>query len=132
RINHANEAAVEAAIEQASRSWDPKAPKPMILAQGPAVHELLRDSSLHLMCESFLFFPVPGVPQTTDSIIARARVKYIIDYNKPMTAEYELAVRRGTPIFSRSGPLLDRTVDYFHDTASELDTLTMYKVDSAK
>jgi hypothetical protein len=68
--------------------------------------------------------------ESTDSAIARADVNYIIDYHKPMTPEYDRAIRKWKPIFSRTGPLLDRTLNYFHDTTSELDTLTMYQVDS--
>ena len=128
RIDDANIAAVQAAIEQASRNWEPGAEHPLILAQGPAIHELLRDTTIRIMSEAFLFFPLR--PESPDSVIARADVNYILDYDKPMTPEYERAVRKWKPVFSRSGPLLDRTLNYFHDTASELDTLTLYQVDS--
>ncbi len=127
RIDDANTAAVEAAIEQASRNWPPGV-HPLILAQAPAVHELLRDTGIRVMTEAFLFFPLRS--ESPDSVIAHAHVNYILDYDKPMTPGYERAVRKWKPIFSRSGPLLDRTLDYFHDTASELDTLTMYQVDT--
>jgi hypothetical protein len=136
RIAEANTAAVQAAIEATSREWEPGAPRPLVLAQGSAVHELLRDTTMRVMNESFLFFPLKRMsgypPDSPDTIIAHGRVNYILDYNKPMTREYEAAVRRGVPIFSRIGPLLDRTVNYFHDTASEIDTLTLYQVDSSK
>lgn len=128
RIAEANTAAIQAAIEQTGREWEPGIDHPLFLAQGPAVHELLRDTTVRVMSEAFLFFPLR--PEPTDSVIARADVNYILDYNKPMTAEYERDVRKGKPIFSRIGPLLDRTINYFHDTTSELDTLTMYQVDS--
>lgn len=135
RIGEANTAAIQAAIEQASRDWEPGGKKPLVLAQGPAIHELLRDTELRVMNESFLFFPIrqPGLgADSPDSVIARAGVDYVIDYHKPMTKEYEAAVRRGEPIFTRIGPLLDRTVDYFNDTTSETDTLTMYQLDATK
>jgi len=128
RIGDANTAAIQAAIEQTSRGWEPGADHPLILAQGPAIHELLRDTSVRVMSEAFLFFPASS--ESTDSAISRADVNYIIDYHKPMTAEYDRAIRKWKPIFSRTGPLLDRTLNYFHDTTSELDTLTMYQVDS--
>jgi hypothetical protein len=106
--------------------------KPLVFAQGPAIHELLRDTNIRVMSESFIFFPLPqerNQPlQTTDSVFSHARVAYVLDYNKPMTSEYETAVRRGTPIFSRIGPLIDRSVDYFHDSTSEIDTLTLYRM----
>ena len=133
RIGDANTAAIQAAIEQASRGWEPGAGHPLILAQGPAIHELLRDTGVRVMSEAFLFFPIHSASsamQSTDSVIARADVNYIIDYHKPMTPDYDRAVRKWKPIFSRTGPLLDRTLNYFHDTTSELDTLTMYQVDS--
>ncbi|HET6401620.1 MAG TPA: hypothetical protein VFH95_09500 [Candidatus Kapabacteria bacterium] len=139
RIDDANTAAVQAAIEQASLKWEPGTDHPLILAQAPAIHELLRDTNVRVMSEAFLFFPLHPFPlhrpnalpiQSPDSVIARADVNYILDYNKPMTPEYELAVHKWKPIFSRAGPLLDRTLNYFHDTASELDTMTMYQVDS--
>jgi hypothetical protein len=53
-------------------------------------------------------------------------VDYILDYDRPMTPEYARAIAAAIPVFSRTGPLLDRTVDYFHDTTSEIDTLTLY------
>jgi hypothetical protein len=122
RINDANLTAVQAAIEQESREWEHT--KPLVLAQGPAVHELLRDSSVRIMTESFLFFP--QAHESPDSTIAHQHVEYILDYDRPMTADYQRAIQKFTPIFSRTGPLLDRTVDYFHDSTSELDTLTLY------
>ncbi len=128
RLGDANTAAVQAAIEFASRNWIEGSKKPLILAQGPAVHELLRDPSLNVMSEAFLFFPVRQEP--VDSILRDAGVQYIIDYDKPMTPAYEQAVHTWKPIFMRSGPLLDRTLNYFHDTTSELDTLTLYERDS--
>lgn len=126
RIDEANTTAVQAAIEQESRLWEAGSSRPIVLAQGPSVHELLRDTTIRLMTESFLFFPARREPP--EATIAREGVNYIIDYNRPMTPEYQTAVRKAMPIFSRSGPLLDRTIDYFHDTTSELDTLTLYQV----
>ncbi|HZK75584.1 MAG TPA: hypothetical protein VFD13_01635, partial [Candidatus Kapabacteria bacterium] len=126
RLDDANIAAVQAAIEQTSRNWEPGAVHPLILAQGPAIHELLRDTTIRVMSEAFLFFPLRR--ELPDSVIAHADVNYILDYGKPMTPEYEVAIRKWKPIFFRSGTLLDRTLDYFHDTASELDTLTLYQV----
>jgi len=133
RMSEANTAAIQAAVEQASRGWEPGGKKPLVLAQGPAIHELLRDTSLRVMNESFLFFPLKqtnGYPP--DTVMTREGVDYILDYHKPMTAEYAAAVQRGKPIFSRIGPFLDRKVDYFKDTTSEMDTLTMYQFDPSK
>jgi hypothetical protein len=134
RIGAANSTAIHTAIEYASRNWEPGDAKPLILAQGPAIHELLRDTAIRVMSESFIFFPLPRErnqpPQTTDSVLAHAEVAYVLDYNKPMTSEYETAVRRGSPIFSRIGPMLDRSVDYFHDSTSEMDTLTLYRMNN--
>ncbi len=131
RLDEANTAAVEAAMEFASRTWPPGTGHPVVLAQAPAVHELLRDTSLRVMSEAFLFFPLhPGAP--VDSVIREQHVNYILDYNKPITAEYDRVVHSEQPVFQRVGQLLDRTVDYFHDTASELDTLTMYEVDTTR
>ena len=126
QISEGNTAAVQAAIEEESRLWDRGATKYLILAQAPAVHELLRDSSIRLMTESFIFFP--DRIESTDSVISRTHVDYILDYNRPMTADYQHAIRHATPIFSRVGRLLDRTVDYYKDTTGELDTLTLYAV----
>ncbi len=78
------------------------------------------------MSESFLFFP--QVREPIDSTLAREHVSFIVDYNHPMSLEYQQAVERTTPIFYRIGPFLDRSVDYFHDTTTELDTLTLYEV----
>ncbi len=134
RIGEANTAAIQAAIEETSRDWEPGQSRPLVLAQGPAIHELLRDTGLRVMSESFLFFPVrPAADHSTepvDSVLLHAGVDYVIDYDKPMTPEYETAVRRGEPVFSRVGPMLDRTIDYFSDTLNELDTLTLYQLDS--
>jgi hypothetical protein len=134
RIDEANTAAIQAAIEGASRDWEPGHPKPLVLAQAPAIHELLRDTAIRVMSESFLFFPVRRSgdhgSEPIDSVLSRAGVNYIIDYDKPMTTEYETAVRHGKAIFSRVGPMLDRTVDYFSGTLNELDTLTLYQLDS--
>jgi hypothetical protein len=141
QIDEANTAAIQAAIEEASRDWEPDGTKPLVLAQAPAIHELLRDTILRIMNESFILFPIgrmsdhslgdhsSGSPQ---NVMIHAGVSYVFDYDKPMTPEYETAVRRGIPIFTRIGPLLDRSVDYFNDTASESDTLTMYQLDTAK
>jgi hypothetical protein len=130
RMDEANTAAIQAAIEEASRGWEPGGIKPLVLAQGPVIHELLRDTMLRVMSESFLFFPLQ--PELPDSVMARAGVAYALDYDKPMTPEYETAVRHGVPIFSRIGPMLDRTIDYFNDSTSEMDTLTMYQLDTSK
>jgi len=130
RIGEANSAAVQAAFEEEGRFREHNGVRPIVLAQAPAIHELLRDTSLRVMSEAFLFFPERR--ELPDSTFARIGVKYIIDYNRPMTPEYEVAVRHAIPIFSRTGTFLDRTIDYFHDTTSELDTLTMYELDSAK
>jgi hypothetical protein len=124
RIDEANTAAVQAAVEQESRLWQRGKIKPLVLAQGPSVHELLRDTTIRLMTESFIFFPSKKEP--VDSTIARHGVDYIVDYNRPMTPEYGRAIAGAIPVFSRTGPLLDRSVDYFHDTTSETDTLTLY------
>lgn len=134
-IGEANTAAIQAAIEQESRNWEPGGPKPLILAQGPAVHELLRDTAIRVMNESFLFFPIRRKDRSADipdMVITHAGVSYVFDYNKPMTRAYEAAIQHGEPIFSRIGPLLDRTVDYFHDSTSEIDTLTLYQLDTSK
>jgi hypothetical protein len=130
QIDEANTAAIQAAIEATSRDWEPDSTKPLVLAQGPAIHELLRDTILRVMSESFIFFPIRQ--DSPDTIMAHAGVAYVFDYDKPMTPEYETAVRCGKPIFTRVGPLLDRTVDYFNDSVSELDTLTMYQLDTSK
>jgi hypothetical protein len=130
RIDDANIAAIQAAIEQTSRDWERGVDHPLILVQGPAIHELLRDTSVRVMSEAFLFFPLCS--ELPDSVIARADVNYILDYNKPMTPEYARAVQKWKPIFSRAGPFLDRTLNYFHDTTSEIDTLTLYQVDSTQ
>jgi hypothetical protein len=136
RIGEANTAAIQAAIAEASRDWEPDSAKPLILAQAPAIHELLRDPRLRVMNESFIFFPLRNSSdrsvEFTDSVLAQTGVSYVLDYNKPMTPEYETAVRRGEPIFSRIGPLLDRSVDYFKDSTSEIDTLTMYQLHTSK
>ena len=129
QLDDANTAAVEAAVEFASRSWEPGMHHPLMLAQAPAIHELLRDTGLRTMSEAFLFFPLHS-GESVDSVIHAVHVNYIIDYNKPMTAEYDRVVHAERPIFQRAGPLLDRTLDYFHDTTSERDTLTMYEVDT--
>ncbi len=125
RISQENTAAIQAAIEEESRLWSRGTPM-LILTQAPGVHELLRDTSIRLMTEAFLFFP--DRVESPDTVIARLGVDYILDYNRPMTAEYQHAIRSTTPIFSRMGRLLDRTVDYYHDSTSELDTLTLYAV----
>ena len=136
RIDQANTAAIHTAMEIVNRNWEPRVTKSLILAQGPAIHELLRDTAVRVMSESFIFFPLPrerNQPlQTTDSVLAHAGVTYVLDYDKPMTPEYETAVRRGMPIFSKIDPMLDRTVDYFHDSTSEIDTLTLYRMDSIR
>ena len=136
RIDEANTAAVQAAVEEASRNWEPDSAKPLVLAQAPAIHELLRDTALRVMSESFIFFPLRPVSdhavEPIDTILAYAGVSYMLDYNKPMTPEYEAAVRRGEPVFSRIGPLLDKSIDYFNDSISEIDTLTMYQLDTSK
>src|SRR5207237_553787 len=126
RIDEANTTAVQAAIEQESRLWKKGERKPLVLAQGPAIHELLRDTTMRLMTESFIFFPERDEPP--DTTIAREGVNYILDYERPMTAEYERAVHTAIPVFSRAGHFLDRTANYFHDTTSEIDTLTLYQV----
>ncbi len=138
RIDQANTATIQAAIEEAGREWELGAPNPqwgndhpLFLAQAPAVHELLRDTTLRVMSESFLFFPLRRVSdpalESPDTLMARAGVNYVMVYNKLTMPEYEAALQRWKPIFSRSGPLLDRAVDYFHDTTSELDTLMLYQ-----
>ncbi|GEM_PF-892972 len=126
RMEEANTAAVQAAFEEESRTREATAHRPLVLAQAPAIHELLRDTSVRLMSESFLFFP--QVREPIDSTLAREHVSFIVDYNHPMSLEYQQAVERTTPIFYRIGPFLDRSVDYFHDTTTELDTLTLYEV----
>jgi hypothetical protein len=136
RIDEANTAAIQAAIEEASRDWEPGGTKPLVLTQAPAIHELLRDTALRVMSESFIFFPLHRVSdkavEPIYTVLAHAGVSYVLDYNKPMTPEYETAVRRGESVFSRIGPLLDRSVDYFNDSTSEIDTLTMYQLDTSK
>ncbi len=136
RISEANTAAIQAAFEKANVHWEPGSAKPLVLAQAPAIHELLRDRRLRVMSESFLFFPLSQNcdlgTNYTDSIVSREGVAYVLDYNKPMTHEYQMAIRKGTPIFTRIGPLLDRTVDYFQDTTSESDTLTLYQMNISK
>jgi hypothetical protein len=129
-IGEANSAAVQAAFEEKNRFREHNGVRPLVLAQAPAIHELLRDTSIRVMSEAFLFFPERK--ETPDSAIARMGVKYIVDYDRPMTPEYEEAVKHATPVFFRAGTLLDRNLDYLHDTTSEFDTLTLYEVDSAK
>ncbi|HWF45225.1 MAG TPA: hypothetical protein VG537_11340, partial [Candidatus Kapabacteria bacterium] len=120
KINEANIAAIQAAFEETSRSWPhmekKSASRPLVLAQAPAIAELLRDPTVRIMSESFLFFPSKnqGLP---DSVIAREHVDYIIDYGRPMTSEYDYAVHQMTPIFLRTGSFLDRNIDYFHPTS---------------
>ena len=135
-INEANIAAVQAAFEETSRTWPRNAPRPLVLAQAPAIGELLRNPTIRVMSEAFLFFPAPSPAPTlaperderTDSAIARAGVDYILDYNRPMTADYQKAVHEATPIFSRAGTFLDRSLDYFRDRTLTIDTLTLYRM----
>jgi len=129
-INEANTTAVQAAFEAEGRAQVAKEKRPLVLAQAPAIHELLRDQTVRLMSEAFLFFPIRNEP--IDSTLHRANVEYIIDYDRPMTDEYRNVVHQASPIFIRTGRFLDRTVDYFHDTTSEIDTLTLYHVTPAE
>ena len=127
RINESNAAAVQAAMEEASRTWQPGV-KPLVLAQRPALHELLRDTNIRVMNESFLLSRLRDAGESADSEIAQTGVNYILDYHK--AKEYPANAWNGTPIFIRVGPLLDRSVNYFHDTSSELDTLILYEMKS--
>ena len=119
-------AAVQAAFEETSRTWPSNKPKPLVLAQAPALSELLRNPTIRLMSVSFLFFPEQQ--KAVDTVLQHARVDYIIDYNHPMTPDYQRAIRRATPIFSRTGTFLDRGINYFRDTALHIDTLILYEV----
>jgi len=131
KINEANIAAIQAAFEETSRSWPrmekKSASRPLVLAQAPAIAELLRDPTVRIMSESFLFFPSKN-QDLADSVISREHVDYIIDYGRPMTTEYDYAVHQMTPIFLRTGTFLDRGIDYFHPTPLNVDTLTLYEV----
>jgi hypothetical protein len=125
RITEANTAAVQAAVEEESRNWGINEHyRPRFLAQGPAGHELLRDMSIRLMTESFLTYPASAEP--FDSVLKKFGVDYIIDYGRLTTAEYKQTLQRASRVFVRSGTLLDRDVNYFGDTTSELDTLSLY------
>jgi hypothetical protein len=134
KINEANIAAIQAAFEETSRSWPhmekKSASRPLVLAQAPAIAELLRDPTVRIMSESFLFFPTQN-QNLPDSVISREHVDYIIDYGHPMTTKYDHAVHQMTPIFLRTGTFLDRGIDYFHPTLLNVDTLTLYEVPKA-
>jgi hypothetical protein len=127
RITINNMAAVQSALEHINRSWNDTTRKPLVLAQGPALHEVLRDTNIDLMSEGFLFFPEKQ--ESPSEVMRRLKVDYVIDYHHPMSSAYETAVTTlGRRVFTRGGELLDRSCDYTMDACQSFDTLSLYQI----
>jgi len=137
RIMTDNYQAVAAAVSQVhdiEESAGDTARPPLVLAFNPAVHELLRDSSVSLMTTHFIEFP--EMHRSIDSVLKREGVKFVLLYASAIKPDYmrevapiqEALARIGTPIWERPGYFTDIGRSYFDKQVGTPDTIRLYQI----
>jgi hypothetical protein len=132
RIMTANYQAVGAALDQMPER--DSGSKPLVLAFNPAVHEILRDTTVRLMTTHFIEFP--NTFDAPDSVIRREGVRYVLLYRSAVKPGYmrevgpitEAASRLGTPIWERAGYFTDIGRTYFSKQLGPPDTIRLYRL----
>ena len=132
RIMTDNYQAVGAALSEIERP-DSNA-KPLVLAFNPAVHEVLRDTTVRLMTTHFIEFPAKA--ERVDSVLCNQGVQYVLLYRSAIKPDYMREIgpisdamkRIGTLVWERPGYFTDIGRSYFHSDLSTPDTLQLYRI----
>ena len=132
----ANALAVGAALGEIEQP--DSASHPLVLAFNPAVHEVLRDSSVRLMTTQFIEYPSANM--SVDSVLRNAGVNYVLlyasaikpDYMREVGPIHDALTRIATPIWERPGYFTDISRSYFDTTLSQPDTLRLYRVNKPR
>jgi hypothetical protein len=111
---------------------------PLVLAFNPAVHEVLRDTSVRLMTTQFIEYPTSNL--SVDSVLRNARVNYVLlyasaikpDYMREVGPIHDALARIATPIWERAGYFTDIGRSYFDTTLSLPDTLRLYRINKPR
>jgi hypothetical protein len=111
---------------------------PLVLAFNPAVHEVLRDTNVRLMTTQFIEYPLTNA--SVDSVLRKEGVNYVLVYASAIKPDYMREVgpilaslaRIATPVWERSGYFTDIGRSYFDTTLGKLDTLRLYRINTAK
>ena len=111
---------------------------PLVLAFNPAVHEVLRDTTVRLMTTQFIEYPLTNV--SVDSILQKEGINYVLIYASAIKPDYmrevgpirAALIRKATPIWERSGYFTDIGRSYFDTALYAPDTLRMYRINPVK
>ncbi len=131
-IDASNREAARVIESQIAESW-PRASKPRVLTEPPLLDRLSQDTSIQIMTDHFLSFPLRLEP--LDSFFAREHVDYAVLYN---SQSYPKDRPRDDPFYqrvARSGQLIARYIGesgdvgrgYF-DHTDWSDTLLLFKL----
>jgi hypothetical protein len=132
RIATSNYQAVMAALSEIERPNSNS--KPLVLAFNPAVHEIIRDTTIRLMTTQFVEFPKRN--ESTDSVILQQGVQYVLLYRSAIKFDYMREIgpisdamnRMGTLVWERPGYFTDIGRSYFQATIGAPDTLQLYRI----
>jgi hypothetical protein len=132
RIMTENYQAVGAALGEIE--WPDSNAKPLVLAFNPAVHEVMRDTTIRLMTTHFIEFPAKQ--ERADSVICREGVQYVLLYRSAIRPDYMREIEPisdamksiGTLVWERSGYFTDIGRSYFKSDLGMPDTLQLYRI----
>jgi hypothetical protein len=108
--------------------------RPLVLAFNPAVHEVLRDSTVRLMTTHFVEFPASA--GNVDSVLRAEHVNYALVYLSAQKPDYMREVgpvaaslsNGATPLWERAGYFTDIGRSYFDTILGAPDTLRLYRL----
>jgi hypothetical protein len=111
---------------------------PLVLAFNPAVHEVLRDTSVRLMTTQFIEYPTSNM--NVDSVLRNAGVNYVLlyasaikpDYMREVGPIHDALARTATPIWERPGYFTDIGRSYFDTILFAPDTLRLYRINKPR
>jgi hypothetical protein len=108
--------------------------KPLVLVFNPAVHEVMRDSTIRMMTTHFIEFPAKH--ESVDSILHGEGVNYVLLYRSAIKPDYMREIgpisdamnRIGTLVWERPNYFTDIGRSYFQKDLGAPDTLQLYRI----
>jgi hypothetical protein len=133
-IDASNRNTAQTIEAQITSTW-PYISKPLVLTEPPTLDRLSQDTSIRIMTDHFISFPLWKVP--LDSFFAREHLNYAVLYNSPA---YPKDRPHNDPFYqdvARSGRLIGRSIgisgdvgrDYF-DHSDWQDTILLFKLET--
>lgn len=133
-LDASNQEAARIIVSKILSSW-PRDSKPLVLTEPVMLDRLSQDSSIRIMTDHFISFPMQSEP--LDSFFVREQVNYAVLYNSPVYPKdrprddpfYQSVEQSGQLIARYAGRCGDMGRDYFHSSNWE-DTILLFKLNA--